>query len=244
VNTYTGTTTVVAGTLALASGSTASPITVNSVASLGFTLGSSVTSSSTVTFDGGSSVKITGTPVAATSYTLLTTTATITGTPVLNPAIPGFQLQVENGNTLKLIPAGGSGYAAWIDGFYPGVVNPLIVGVDADPDGDGVKNGIENFFGTNPTSFSGGVVEGAVTSNTFTFTHPQNSTPASDLTAAYRWSKDLTAFSASGATDGAGTTVTFTRQLNTPVNGTTTVTATVTGTATTRVFVQVKVTRN
>jgi len=37
--------------------------------------------------------------------------------------------------------------------------------------------------------------------------HPQNATPASDVTAAYRWSKDLATFNASGATDGDGTTV-------------------------------------
>ena len=51
-------------------------------------------------------------------------------------------------------------------------------------------------------------------------------------------------FNADGATDGAGTQVDFTVQLDTPQAGTTTVTATVTGTATDRLFVDVEVTQN
>jgi type II secretory pathway component PulC len=57
-----------------------------------------------------------------------------------------------------------------------------------------------------------------------------------------QWSKDLAAFNASGTTDGDGTTVIITTQLDTPLAGTTTVTATVTGTATSKLFVNVKVT--
>ena len=112
-----------------------------------------------------------------------------------------------------------------------------------DYDRDGISNGLENFFGTDPSAFTAGVVAGTKTGNTFTFTHPQNTTPASDLTASYRWSKDLASFLANGATDGAGTTVTFTTQANTPSSGITTVTATVTGTATSKLFVRVNVTQ-
>ena len=134
----------------------------------------------------------------------------------------------------------GTTYATWIAGFPVG----LLTGFTDDADHDGVKNGVENFFGTNPSVFGGGVVPGAVSGNTFTFTHPQNATPASDITAAYQWSKDLATFNASGATDGDLTTVTITTQLDTPVVGTTTVTATVTGTATSKLFVNVAVTQN
>jgi hypothetical protein len=112
-----------------------------------------------------------------------------------------------------------------------------------DPDGDGTGNGVENFFGTNPGTFTQGLLVGIKSGNTFTFTHPQSATPASDLTASYRWSKDLASFLASGATDGAGTTVSFTTQANTPSSGITTVTATVTGTATSNLFVRVNVTQ-
>jgi hypothetical protein len=58
---------------------------------------------------------------------------------------------------------------------------------------------------------------------TFTFTHPQTGTIADDLTAGYRWSKDLQTFNADGATDGDGTKVDFTTQLDTPSAGITTV---------------------
>ena len=103
---------------------------------------------------------------------------------------------------------------------------------------------MENFFGTNPNVPSGGLVAGAVSGNTFTFTHPQNATPASNLTAGYQWSKALASFLADGATDGAGTTVTFTTQADTPSPGFTTVTATVTATTTPELFFRVGVTQN
>jgi hypothetical protein len=137
---------------------------------------------------------------------------------------------------------GGNLFADWISG-KPGVGGQT--GVNEDPDGDGIDNGVENFFGTEPGEFSQGLLAGTVNSGagTFTFTHPQG-TLAGDLTAAYQWSKDLQSFNADGATDGAGTKVDFSVQLDTPVAGTTTVTATVTGTAASKLFVGVKVTQN
>ena len=135
---------------------------------------------------------------------------------------------------------GGNTFADWI-GTYPGVGG--LTGVGDDADGDGIDNGVENFFGTNPSVSNTGLVSGAVTATTFSFTHPQNATPASDLTAAYQWSKDLASFFASGASDGS-TTVTFTTQSDTPAPGTTTVTATLTGAATSKLFVNIKVTQN
>jgi methionine-rich copper-binding protein CopC len=110
-----------------------------------------------------------------------------------------------------------------------------------DPDGDGIENGVENFFGTHPGTFTQGLAVGIKSGNTFTFTHPQNATPASDLTATYRWSTDLAAFHPGGGSSG-GTTVNFTTQANTPSPGFTRVTATVTGTIPVRLFVDVEVT--
>jgi fibronectin-binding autotransporter adhesin len=141
VNSYTGTTIVSQGTLALVGGSSASPIMVNNLASLGFTLGSSTTSTKAVTLAVGSTIKITGTPVAATSYTLLTTSAAIIGTPVLDALITGFKLEVQGGNTLKLVPDTMGGYAGWQ------TANGTALALDLDHDGDGVPNGVEYFFG-------------------------------------------------------------------------------------------------
>jgi hypothetical protein len=172
----------------------------------------------------------------------LTTSATIAGTPNLNPAIPGYTLMVDGDNTLKLVAAPTNTFANWISNPAFGLaVADQDLGDDAD--GDGNDNGVENFFGTNPGTFSQGLLSGIKSGNTFTFTHPQNATPASDLTASYNWSKDLASFLASGATDGAGTTVAFTTQADTPTAGITTVTATVTGTATSKLFVRVNVTQ-
>jgi hypothetical protein len=144
--------------------------------------------------------------------------------------------------TYEVGSGGGNNFNDWIAGFNVGAQN----GLGDDPDGDGVDSGVENFFGTEPDSFTQGLVPGTVDTGagTFTFTHPQTGTIADDLSAAYRWSKDLQSFNADGAADGAGTQVDFAVQLNTPQAGTTTVTATVTGTATDRIFVDVEVTQN
>jgi hypothetical protein len=134
-------------------------------------------------------------------------------------------------------------FSTWISNPAFGLA-PADRDLGDDPDGDGNPNGVENFFGTNPGVPSGGLGAGAVNGNTFTFTHPQNATPASDLTAGYQWSKDLASFLAGGATDGAGTTVAFTTQTNTPSPGFTRVTAKATGTATPKLFIRVAVTQN
>ena len=132
----------------------------------------------------------------------------------------------------------GNTFADWMSSYG---VAPGLAGFDQDADGDGIKNGVENFFGTAPNASSGGLVSGAASGNTFTFTHPQNATPATGVSGTYRWSKDLATFRGHGAADGAGTTVSFNAVTNL---GITTVTATVTGTATAKLFVDVKVIQN
>jgi hypothetical protein len=159
-----------------------------------------------------------------------------------HPSNPGYDLMAQAWfNGIEALGLGPNTYSRWIAGF-PGV--GALTGFNDDPDGDGNKNGLENFYGTSPRVFTAGVVSGAKNGNTFTFTHPQNATPAIDITAAYRWSKDLAAFHASGATDLDGTTVGFLATPNTPVPGITTVTATVTGPPAARLFMRVEVTQN
>ncbi len=119
-------------------------------------------------------------------------------------------------------------------------IDPAKRGLDADADNDGIENGVENYFGTHPGSYSQGLVAGSKNGNTFTFTHPIGATLASDLEATYRWSKDLSTFTPSAAAY-QGTTVTFTP--GTPAGGFVTVTAAVTGTSLAKVFVDVEVTR-
>ena len=137
-------------------------------------------------------------------------------------------------------------YENWIAGFFPGETDPAIIDLDADPDGDGNDNGVENYFGTAPDTFTQGLTTGAVDTgaNTFTFTHPLNATPADDLTATYRWSTDLQTFYDDGDSNGAGTTtVNFVQ--GAPSGGMVTVTATITGTEIPdKLFVDVEVAQN
>jgi autotransporter-associated beta strand protein len=134
-HTYTGTTTVAAGTLAFVGGSLASPITVSAGASLSFDTSATTTSTSTANISLGT-IKITGTPSAA-SHTLFTAAGGITGTPVLHAPVPGYVLKVV-GNSLVLEQAG---YGAWA------ALNGAGPNLNDDHDNDGVPNGVEYFLG-------------------------------------------------------------------------------------------------
>jgi hypothetical protein len=130
-------------------------------------------------------------------------------------------------------------YAEWI-AAYPGV--GALSEFNDDADRDGIKNGLENVFGTNPSVPTTGISQVAKSGSTVTFRHPQSGAAASDVTTAYKWSTDLVTFHTSGATVG-GSTVTLAPALNTPSAGTTTVTATVTGTQPARLFLVLEATQ-
>jgi hypothetical protein len=129
-------------------------------------------------------------------------------------------------------------FAAWIAGFQ--VDGPTGFGEDAD--GDGVANGIENFFGTDPGVGNTGLTMISSDGDSVTFRHPQSATPASDVHGSYEWSLDLENWNDSGEMK-SGTTVTITPTLNVPASGITTVTATATGIVPAGLFVRVKATQ-
>jgi autotransporter-associated beta strand protein len=54
--------------------------------------------------------------------------------------------------TLIVTNGPGASYASWIDGFFPGETNPAIIGAGADPDNDGIDNGVEMVIGGNPAT--------------------------------------------------------------------------------------------
>jgi arylsulfatase A-like enzyme len=140
--------------------------------------------------------------------------------------------------------AAAPGFDAWINSFdWSGFSNPDLA-PSGDPDGDGIANGVENIFGTDPNSISQGLVAGERNGNQFTFTHPLNASPAADLTPHYQWSTDLVKFHDDGLTNGAGTTtVGFSR--GAPSGGLVSVTANVTGSVIPdKIFVRVEVTQN
>jgi autotransporter-associated beta strand protein len=141
-NTCNGPTTVSAGTLALVGTGMASPVTVANGASIAFTLGAPAVSSSSVNLNNGT-VKINGSVDNATSYTLITASGGITGTPGLETAIPGYELQV-NDNGTRLVLAWVGSYATWAATYAGGQ------GPGEDFDDDGATNGIEFFLNAAP----------------------------------------------------------------------------------------------
>jgi hypothetical protein len=114
----------------------------------------------------------------------------------------------------------------------------------ADPDGDRLANGLEAWLGSHPGQSNAGLRLVGGIGNTFTLHHRHHPNPPADLSATYRWSKDLLALNAGGATDGDGTRVDFSAQADTPSAGWTTVTATVSGTTTGKLFVVLEVSQN
>ena len=102
-----------------------------------------------------------------------------------------------------------TGFASWIDTFYPGSVDPLEIGFDADPDKDGISNGAEAIFGLAPDEPNGGIfTDIALTGNEFTFVIPMADSPPSGVTPSYEWSTDLANWQGDGGSFG-GVTVTF-----------------------------------
>ncbi len=138
---------------------------------------------------------------------------------------------------LSTTPPGGS-FADWIAGFDVDGQT----GFDQDPDGDGIKNGVEAFFGTAPDSANPGLTEVAGSGSSLTFTHPEADPQLTDVTGSYQWSLDLSTWNASGD-DAEGMIVMIGAARDTPEPGTTTVTASVTGAEPDRVFVRVVATR-
>jgi fibronectin-binding autotransporter adhesin len=61
-----------------------------------------------------------------------------------------------SGTSPLTVLSGGSGdsFATWIDGFFPGVTDPAIVGSNADPDHDGIPNAVEMVIGNQPNQSS------------------------------------------------------------------------------------------
>ena len=89
-------------------------------------------------------------------------------------------------------------YTDWIAGYD--VAGQT--GFTQDPDGDGIENGLEAWFGTRPDEFSPGLTSPATDGMTTTFSHPGNENPPSDVTSFYEWSVNLLDWYAGDGVDG------------------------------------------
>ena len=185
--------------------------------------------------------------------TLDPATGLLSGTLSANNPAGAYQIVIERYNTLgetvsqswtlTLGGTAGQTYANWISA-YPGA--GALTGVTDDPDKDGLPNGIENYLGTLPTVATPGFTQVSATPATLVFRHTRSNTPATDLTAGYEWSTDLTAWQLSAATAGGVSvtigTITIT-DTSAPDNDLIEVTANVTAGTPKKLFVRLKTTR-
>jgi arylsulfatase A-like enzyme len=132
-------------------------------------------------------------------------------------------------------------FNSWIGDPALGIA-PLNRGFGLDPDGDGLTNGVEAWFGTDPRAFTAGLTEIGSNGTTTTFTHPRNPQAPGDLTGTYEWSANMVDWYAGNGLAGppGGPTVNL---VASPAHSTTTVTATASG-ALPRLFLRARLTQN
>jgi autotransporter-associated beta strand protein len=92
-------------------------------------------------------VNVTGAAAMA-PYEILTTTGTVLGDFASVPA--GVEYTISGGKVT--ITKAGTPFQTFIGGYFPGVSDPLVVGEDADPDGDGSSNLVEYALGGIPNA--------------------------------------------------------------------------------------------
>ncbi|MDX1681100.1 MAG: hypothetical protein R3242_10255, partial [Akkermansiaceae bacterium] len=179
-------------------------------------------------------------PVAITDSSAVDTTATFTtaGTYTLRlTADDGLNDPVWDEVVITVTEE--VSFADWMAGYDVGGQT----GFSDDPDGDGMSNGLESYFGTDPSSSSQGSVMAELAmdplTQTFTFRHPLNPNAATDIVAVYRWSPNLGTFHSDGASDGT-TTVSFS-QSSPDQDNWVTVTATISGPMPDRLFTDIQV---
>ena len=137
INSYTGNTTVNAGTLSLGSVNANNETATVTIASTGAFLALTHASTDTV-----GTLFIGATQLAAGQYGNSSSVLPVIG---ISQITGTGTLTVTSGP-----PA--SGYASWIASFFPGETNLAIIGVDVDPDNDGIDNGVEMVIGGNPAT--------------------------------------------------------------------------------------------
>ncbi|MCU0795052.1 MAG: sulfatase-like hydrolase/transferase [Akkermansiaceae bacterium] len=132
-------------------------------------------------------------------------------------------------------------YDSWIGDPALGIA-PASRGFDLDIDGDGLTNGVEAWFGTDPRNSNPGLTEIETNGLVTTFRHPRNPQAPGDLAGTYEWSMNMADWYPGNGIDGPPggprvNTVAVTDRTSTTVTATSTM-------ATTRLFLRARLTRN
>ncbi|MES2658731.1 MAG: Ig-like domain-containing protein [Verrucomicrobiota bacterium] len=129
-----------------------------------------------------------------------------------HPNNPGYDLMAAAWfNALEALGLNALSYSDWIADPAFGIA-VADRGFSSDPDGDGISNGLEAWFGTDPGKpDSGSWISGPLiltddtNGKSVSFTHPVNEKPVSGLLKSYQWSTDLAEwYSADGAAGPSG----------------------------------------
>jgi hypothetical protein len=101
------------------------------------------------------------------------------------------------------IAASGNAFSDWL------VENSPATGFTTDTDLDGISNGLENIFGTNPNAFNAGLTNIISAPGSVTFKHRLNPNIASDVSYHYEWSTDLAEWKGHGESNSTENTATI-----------------------------------
>ncbi|MEO0797285.1 MAG: DUF6288 domain-containing protein [Verrucomicrobiota bacterium] len=145
-------------------------------------------------------------------------------------------LAISNGGAGRPVSEGVSlNFSSWMTERH---TNGLVA-FNEDDDFDGILNGFEYVFGTDPGSPTAKSVQLTSSGGVWIMTHPNSIFGTDDATLTYEWSIDLNTYHSSGDT-AQGATVTLSPNRNSPIPGVTTVEVDVTGNAT-KLFIRVEV---
>lgn len=189
--------------------------------------GDKLLSTGAITLGGPLNVSLLGGGFTQPSY-VIAEGASLTGT--FSSVTSGYSV-TYNGTQAILVQGSSNTYADWL------AANAPATGFETDSDNDGISNGLENVFGTNPNTFNTGLTQVSATATSVTYKHPLNPTVASDVTYSYQWSTDLVEWKASGVSNTGGTNATIVASA--PVSGVVTVTTTATAGPSAKLFTRI-----